>query len=75
MYNLNLTSGTKTKLQLAQRKIHSILFLNDERNPVFMPQIRVCSLEVFFFSTKTYVVGTQKNHFNETVLLSAQNVC
>ena len=28
-----------------------------------------------YFSTKTYVVGTQKNRFNETVLLSTQNIC
>ena len=29
-----------------------------------------------YFSTKTtYVVGTQKNHFNERVLLSTQNTC
>ena len=27
------------------------------------------------FSTKTYVVGTQKNRLNETVLLSAQHIC
>ena len=27
------------------------------------------------FSTKTYVVGTQKNRFNETVLLSIHNTC
>ena len=27
------------------------------------------------FSTKTYVVGTQKNHLNEMVLLSTQNLC
>ena len=26
-----------------------------------------------YFSTKTYVVGTQKNRLNETVLLSTQN--
>ena len=29
----------------------------------------------FFFSTKTYVVGTQKNRLNETVLLSTHNTC
>ena len=29
----------------------------------------------FYFSTKTYVVGTQKNRLNETVLLSTQNIC
>ena len=28
-----------------------------------------------YFSTKTYVVGTQKNPLNETVLLSTQNIC
>ena len=28
----------------------------------------------FDFSTKTYVVGTQKNSLNETVLLSTQNI-
>ena len=27
------------------------------------------------FPTKTYVVGTQKNRLNETVLLSTQNIC
>ena len=27
------------------------------------------------FSTKTYVVGTQKYRLNETVLLSTQNIC
>ena len=28
-----------------------------------------------YLSTKTYVVGTQKNRLNETVLLSTQNTC
>ena len=28
-----------------------------------------------YFSTKTYVVGTQKISLNETVLLSTQNKC
>ena len=27
------------------------------------------------FSTKTYVVGTQKNRLNEAVLLGTQNIC
>ena len=27
---------------------------------------------IVYFSTKTYVVGTQKNRLNETVLLSTQ---
>ena len=29
----------------------------------------------FHFLTKTYVVGTQKNGLNETVLLSTKNIC
>ena len=33
-------------------------------------------LELFsYFSTIIYVVGTQKNRLNETVLLSTQNTC
>ena len=28
-----------------------------------------------YFSTKAYVVGTQKNRLKETVLLSTQNTC
>ena len=28
-----------------------------------------------YFLTKTYVVGTQKNRLNKTVLLSTQNIC
>ena len=28
-----------------------------------------------YFSTKAYVVGTQKNRLNEMVLLSTQNIC
>ena len=36
-----------------------------------------CIQENYFsyYSTKTYVVGTQKNRLNETVLLSTQNTC
>ena len=28
-----------------------------------------------YFSTKKYVVGTQKNRLDEAVLLSTQNIC
>ena len=28
-----------------------------------------------YFSTKTHIVGTQKNRLNETILLSTQNIC
>ena len=38
--------------------------------------LRVCTRKIiFYFSTKTYVVGTQKNRLNETVFLSTQNIC
>ena len=33
------------------------------------------NLFLYYFSTKMYVLGTQKNHLNETVLLSTQNTC
>ena len=35
-----------------------------------------CVTKIYFSycSTKTYVVGTQKNRLNETVLLSTQNI-
>ena len=30
---------------------------------------------ISYFSTKAYVVGTQKNRLNETVLFSSSNIC
>ena len=40
------------------------------------PQIRLCNWKLFsYFSTKTYVEGTQKNRLNETVLFSIQTIC
>ena len=41
-------------------------------------KLRACNEKnnfLSYFSTKTYVVGTQKNRLNETVLLSTQNIC
>ena len=39
-------------------------------------KLRVCNEDLIsYFSTKTYVVGTQKNCLNETILLSTQNIC
>ena len=41
-----------------------------------LDKLRVCSQTlIYFFSTKAYVVGTQKNRLNETVLMSTQNTC
>ena len=44
---------------------------------IYRPLVRVHNKTNIFsyFSTKTYAVGTQKNHLNETVHLSAQNIC
>ena len=39
------------------------------------PLVKSVSQFIFYFSTKTYVVGSQKNGLNETVLLSTQNIC
>ena len=40
------------------------------------PQIRVSNEKLFsYFSTKTYVVGAQKNRLTDTVLLSTLNTC
>ena len=30
---------------------------------------------IFLFLSQTYVMGTQKNHLDEMVLLSTQNIC
>ena len=38
-------------------------------------QLRERTGFLFYFSTKTYADGTQKNRLNETVLLSTQNPC
>ena len=46
-----------------------------KRKHNYATQIRVGNRNLFYFSIKTYVVGTQKNRLNETVLLSTQNKC
>ena len=42
---------------------------------VLLPRVRVLENYFLYFSSKTYVVGTQKNQFNETVPLSTLNTC
>ena len=40
------------------------------------PPNKIVDLKIIFlFSIKPYVVGNQKNHLNEMVLLSTQNKC
>ena len=55
-----------------------ILKLNNREIHIIKHASRLeCVPENYFsyFLTKTYVVGTQKNRLNETVLLSTQNIC
>ena len=57
-------------------KILSTFLLTPYINGLCFEISPIIILENFFlyFSSKTYVVGTQKNHLNETVLLSTQNI-
>ena len=52
------------------------VYSNSIYNNISGLKLRVRNKNLFFyFSTKTYVVGTQKKRLNETVLLSTQNIC
>ena len=51
------------------------LFLWVKRLAEFSPSASHMIKKNPYFSTKTYAVGTQKNHLNEVVLLSTQNTC
>ena len=42
---------------------------------IFRPFVKSNRNILSYFSTKTYVAGSQKNRLNETVLLSTQNTC
>ena len=48
-----------------------------DKQEAFQPPRQECVTENYFtyFSTKTYVVGAQKNGFNETVPLITKNIC
>ena len=47
-----------------------------QKTTVYRPPECIQEKKFFsFFTTKTYVVGTQKNRLNEMVLLSTQNTC
>ena len=61
------------KLHLQCQGNRSTVFLTTWIRPLVSSayQKNVC---FFYFSTKTYVVDTQKNRLNETVLLSTQNM-
>ena len=49
---------------------------NESLEKIYWPLVKSVIKNLFsYFSTKTYVVGTQKNCLNEMVLLSIQNIC
>ena len=69
-------------LRLLKFKRHQCYLINDrekERVERILSRTLVKSAyqknNFLISQTKTYVVGTQKNSLNETVLLSTQNIC
>ena len=69
-YNLkNVDWDVKNQIKIKQ---------NIKLNKTFSQIIKAC-LQIrelfFYFSSKTFVAGTQKNHLNEMVLLSTKNTC
>ena len=77
-----MPGGSQTKMQVIrlrtddnQRIVGKLSFRFEERINSGL-QIRECTGKLLFlFLNQTYVVGTQKNRLNETVLLSTQNRC
>ena len=67
--------GVQSAAQIDIDKVRSLYFtvftLNIQTRPLDKSVIFFFS----YFSTKTYVVGAQKNCLNETVLLNTQNIC
>ena len=52
-----------------------LLLNSGPKQMLWVLTLRVCNRKItFLFSTKTYVMGTQKNRLNETVCLSTQNM-
>ena len=73
----NHTSSGKIVAMVPGRKQNQLLRgCAADASPVG-PGLKECVIKYLFsyFSTKTYVVGAQKNCLNETVLLSTQNKC
>ena len=57
-------------------KLFIALFTLCQVTEVNIMLLRVLTKKLFsYFSTKPYVVGTQKNRLNEAVLLSTHNIC
>ena len=63
------------KEQLKQEEVGPLLFSCEKYIATTGPPDK-SETEIYFsyFSTKTYVMGTQKNHLNEMALLSTQNM-
>ena len=73
---LKLVTGTTEYVSTRMRSMLPARYAIRPKRPLTGLQIRVriCKKNSYF-STKTHVVGTQKNCLNETVLLSTQNTC
>ena len=62
---------------VSQTHFINLIIIIDACRRIFQDFSYECITKIYFsyFSTKTYVVGTQKNRLNETVLESIQNIC
>ena len=60
-FDMETTCRTKSSLK---SKLMIVLSLRVSKSKI-----------IFLFINQTYVVGTQKNRLNETVILSTQNKC
>ena len=66
-----------------QIKVHPYVGADQPAHPLTVSSISIRPADTvcnrknisFYFPIKAYVVGTQKNRLNETVLLSIKNIC
>ena len=76
MNRLNKNSEhPKHKFKLMDKKIITILRSKNVLPTTVEDSCILIGVLFSYFSIKTYVVGSQKNNFNETILLSTQNTC
>ena len=63
------------KVLPTKESTNSRLKRREENSLYWTLNISEAHWSIIKLQTKTYVVGTQKNRLNETVLLSTQNIC
>ena len=77
-YKHSFRSRTENGAHLEQVAFHNFFFFFQLLKQNIMLKLidkKVSQLKLFYCSTAIYVMGTQKNRFIETVLLSNQNRC